>query len=191
VLAPGFFEYELTPQGDLLITLLRAVGELSRPDLRTRPGHAGWPTQTPLAQCLGASRIELAIAPIGGADAETPSHLERLWEDAFVGLSPRWVRDRHSAGLPGESWIELEGEGPVFSALKPAEDGKGVVLRCYNSLDLPVDGRWRLGRPVARAERVRADETSLGPLQLTGDRRSIDFSAGPRGMVSTRIEFEG
>ena len=30
VLAPGFFEYEWTVRGDLVLTLLRAVGELSR-----------------------------------------------------------------------------------------------------------------------------------------------------------------
>src|SRR5437899_11827699 len=44
--APGFFEYEWTDRGDLLLTLLRAVGELSRADLPTRPGHAGWPSST-------------------------------------------------------------------------------------------------------------------------------------------------
>src|SRR6266480_6540829 len=48
VFAPGFFEYEWTGRGDLLVTLLRAVGELSRGDLPTRPGHAGWPVSTPL-----------------------------------------------------------------------------------------------------------------------------------------------
>src|SRR5207302_309911 len=47
LLAPEFFEYEWTPDGDLLFTLLRSVGELSRGDLPTRPGHAGWPTATP------------------------------------------------------------------------------------------------------------------------------------------------
>src|SRR5438132_1287421 len=53
LLTPGFFEYEWTRRGDLVLTLLRAVGELSRGDLPTRPGHAGWPTATPPAQCLG------------------------------------------------------------------------------------------------------------------------------------------
>src|SRR5204862_4017601 len=44
LLAPGFFEYEWTRRGDLVLTLPRCVGELSRGDLPTRPGHAGWPT---------------------------------------------------------------------------------------------------------------------------------------------------
>ena len=41
VLAPGFFEYELTPTGELVLTLFRAIGQLSRANLSTRPGHAG------------------------------------------------------------------------------------------------------------------------------------------------------
>jgi len=49
VLAPAFFEYEWTAKGDLLLTLLRAIGDLSRADLPTRPGHAGWPTAIPAA----------------------------------------------------------------------------------------------------------------------------------------------
>src|SRR6267378_7510018 len=43
LLASGFFEYEWTPAGDLIITVLRCVGDLSRGDLPTRPGHAGGP----------------------------------------------------------------------------------------------------------------------------------------------------
>src|ERR1044072_316063 len=53
LLAPAFFEYELTPKGDILVTLLRAIGDLSRGDLPTRPGHAAWPTAIPAAQCPG------------------------------------------------------------------------------------------------------------------------------------------
>lgn len=83
MLAPGCFEYEWTRQGDLLITLLRSVGELSRGDLPERPGHAAWPMATPLAQELGSHSIELALAPLG-EDALEPAGLERLWEDAFL-----------------------------------------------------------------------------------------------------------
>src|SRR2546430_17136133 len=50
LLAPGFFEYEWTSRGDLLVTLLRAGGELSRGDLSTRPGDAGLATCLPGAQ---------------------------------------------------------------------------------------------------------------------------------------------
>jgi hypothetical protein len=48
------------------MTLIRAVGDLSRNDLATRPsGHAGPPVATPAAQCLGLQRFELAFEPHG------------------------------------------------------------------------------------------------------------------------------
>src|SRR3989442_454498 len=98
VFAPGFFEYEWTPRGDLLVTLLRAVGELSRGDLPTRPGHAGWSVATPLAQCPGWSRVELAVAPISQAELERGDALPSLWEDAFLPLRRVWLRDAAELG---------------------------------------------------------------------------------------------
>src|SRR5437588_4968061 len=84
LLAPGFFEYEWTRHGDLILTLLRSVGELSRGDLPTRPGHAGWPIATPEAQCLGTSRVELAIVPVSHAEVERGDVIPSLWEDVFL-----------------------------------------------------------------------------------------------------------
>src|SRR2546425_6422071 len=96
LLAPGFFEYEWTSRGDLLVTLLRAVGELSRGDLSTRPGHAGWPTSTPLAQCPGRTRAAPAIAPVSEAELDRGDALPSLWEDAFLPLRGFWLRDARS-----------------------------------------------------------------------------------------------
>src|SRR5260370_15479832 len=87
VFAPAFFEYEWTAKGDVLITLLRAVGDLSRGDLPTRPGHAAWPTAIPGAQCLGTSRIELALAPIIAADVDRGDVLAQLLDAAFLQLT--------------------------------------------------------------------------------------------------------
>src|SRR4029077_8936253 len=91
--APGFFEYEWTSRGDLLLTLLRAVGELSRSDLPTRPGHAAWPTATPGAQCVGGERIEVGVAAVSEPEVERGDVLPALWEDCFVPLRGFWLRD--------------------------------------------------------------------------------------------------
>src|SRR4029077_10779532 len=93
LLAPGFFEYEWTPEGDLVLTLLRGAGELSRDDLPTRPGHAGWPTSTPDAQCLGRDRVEVVLVPVGTRDIEAGETLPELWEDAFLPPRARWLRE--------------------------------------------------------------------------------------------------
>jgi mannosylglycerate hydrolase len=165
VLAPGFFEYDLARNGDLRITLLRSVGQLSRGDLTTRPGHAGWPTPTPEAQCLGRDRLQLAIVPVEAADVAAGSTLPELWEDVFV--PPRAVWLRQATPLTAPVWdVRLEGSGLVFSAAKPPEEADGLVLRCWNARAEPVAGTWRFGRPVARAQRLRADERADGATEL-------------------------
>ena len=93
VLAPGFFEYEWTARRDLVVTLLRSVGELSRANLAERPGHAGWPQATPLAQEPGSHTIELSLAPAGADERSRPERLERLWEDQFLPLQAAFLRD--------------------------------------------------------------------------------------------------
>jgi alpha-mannosidase len=174
--APGFFEVEWTAAGDLLVTALRAVGQLSRGDLPTRPGHAGWPTPTPLAQCLGADRLDLAIAPVATPDVERPERLHALWEDAFLPVGGWWMRD----ALPPlvlDDAVTLEGDGVVVSAIKPAASGTGLVLRCVNIGCGTSTARWRLGVPRTAAVRVRADEREPTPAPLLDGGCIIPFEA--------------
>lgn len=169
-MAPGFFEAEWL-DGDLHVTLLRAVGELSRNDLDTRSGHAAWPMATPLAQCPGRSVVGFALAPIQSA-ADVP----HLWEDAFVPLQATWLRDATSLSLPAAG-IELDGEGLVLSTIKPAEEGDGFVIRCCNTTDEAVQGALRFATPPSRVVRVRADEQDPAPASLT-------FTAAPRAWIT-------
>ena len=113
LMAPGFFEYERTPQGDVLFTLLRSIGALSRSDLPGRPGHAAWPTATPESQCLGPTRVELAVVPVAGAEG-----LGEIWESVFAPVRGLWIRDAVGLAAPGGG-VTLEGAGLEFVALKP------------------------------------------------------------------------
>lgn len=184
LLVPGHCEYEAEGDGALLLTLLRSVGQLSRSDLETRPGHAGWPTPTPGAQCLGTDHITFAIAPIALREA-SPERLERLWEAAFLPPSGRWLRDTPPLHVRSVS-IELSGAGLVLSAVKPAEDGEGIVLRCWNSAEAPTRGTWRVVPAPTRATMMRADEERGDALTIDQD-GSIRFTAGPRAMVTVRV----
>ncbi len=183
LLVPGHCEYEWQRGGDLLLTLLRSVGQLSRDDLSARPGHAGWPTPTPEAQCPGADRVTLALAPLSGEPA--PDELEALWEEAFLPLSTRWIRDAGPLRVPRDS-VELAGDGLILSAVKPAEDGRGIVLRCWNAQDRPVEGSWTVVPAPSHAWRIRADEEPGEPLVI-GRAGEIRFSAGAREIVTIRI----
>lgn len=186
LLAPGFFEYEWTPAGDLLLTVLRAVGELSRGDLPTRPGHAAWPLAIPWAQCPGRHRVELALAPVTEADLEHRAGLEELWEDVFLPLRGFWLRDA-AALRPSTQDVTLEGQGLVFSTLKPARVGTGMVLRCFNATGRPVNGAWRFGAAVKSAHRVRADERESEGLVVEQRGRVVRFAAGPHEVVTILV----
>jgi 2-O-(6-phospho-alpha-D-mannosyl)-D-glycerate hydrolase len=191
VFAPGFFEYEWTARGDLLITLLRSVGELSKANLHTRPGDAGWPTPTPEAQCIGKETIEVGLAWITSTDLDAPERLQQLWEDRFLPPVFRWIRDYVAAAPPfaDSMGLALEGEGLALSALKQADDGKGIVVRCTNFRAKEVTGRLRSARPLARASLIRADETLLGDHQLEDRGHTVVFTVGGSGLLSLRLDW--
>jgi hypothetical protein len=152
VIGQGLPEYEAVPTDgglDLALTLLRCVGWLSRDDLVTRPGHAGPGVPTPEAQSVG--RITFQYALRVGVAQESDAALLRASADyrtPFV-LGP--------AGAAPEPAIRVEGD-VVVSALKPAEDGRGVVLRAFNPG--PDEVRMRVVGDVTISP-VRLDETEL------------------------------
>ncbi|MGH7510746.1 MAG: glycoside hydrolase family 38 C-terminal domain-containing protein [Gemmatimonadales bacterium] len=188
VFAPGFFEYELDRRGDLLVTLFRAVGELSRSDLPTRRGHAGWPTATPLAQCHGTQRLQLALAPITQTELDGGTVLPELWEDLFLPVQGVWLRQA-SPLSPEPIDVRLEGYGLVFSAMKPAEQGKGMILRCYNTTAKPTAGLWHFSLPVASAQRARADERALHDIRLGEGGQIVPFHAAPQEIVTIMVSL--
>ncbi len=124
----GLPEYESGRDG-LRLTLLRCVGTIAQPPgLATRPQGAGPNLPTPEGQCLGTHAFEYALR----FDAE------RLSDAALV-----------RAGPP----LALRGD-IVFSCLKPAEDGDGLVLRVFN----PNATHETFELDGATAVRIRLDE---------------------------------
>jgi alpha-mannosidase len=162
------------------------VGELTRADLPTRPGHAAWPTATPGAQCIGVTRVEVALAPVSAPEIERGDVLPALWEDCFVPLRGFWLRDAVQL-TPAAIDIVLEGTGLVLSTVKPAQAGSPLVLRCYNATGGKVAGAWRFGEGVRTAHRVRADERESAPLVLEGRGRRVRFLAEPHEIVTILV----
>lgn len=197
LLSDGLAEYEATPEGDIAVTLTRAVGELSRNDLPERPGHAGWPAPTPEAQSLRAFEGCFGVLPHGARDACTTAAIERSADDFLHPLCGFTLRSSIRRPLPTDG-VELrlhESVDPslegalAFSACKPAVDGAGVVLRCVNLIHLPVRAEWRVPFPIARAQRARLDEEAIGELDVAG--RAIPFVAGPREVVTVVVHASG
>jgi alpha-mannosidase len=184
VVTDGLPQYEASPDGTVRVTLLRAFGELSRADLPERPGHAGWPVPTPEAQCVGPFEGRIAVALVAPSDLDAADRLEAL-ADAVL-LPPVPFMRRATLHAPGAvAGPRLEGDGLVPSAAKPAADGRGVILRCWNARDEAVRGSWVVPWRVRRAAWCRLDETDVAALGVRGGR--VAFEAGPRAVVTVRV----
>ncbi|HEX7022224.1 MAG TPA: glycoside hydrolase family 38 C-terminal domain-containing protein, partial [Trueperaceae bacterium] len=180
----GLPEYEAreTPQGiGLGVTLLRAVGWLSRDDLLSRPQGAGPSLPTPGAQCTGEHAFELGLAPFAG----------NWWDSGLLFEVERFQAPPHSHA---SATITPEQPGPsvttplLLSALKPAEEGRGIIARIWNPAPVPVTGSLTPGRALREAFATRLDETRLHPLAAHGG--SIPLRLGPKEVATIELHFD-
>jgi hypothetical protein len=213
----GIHEYE-AGVGRLELTLLRAVGWLSRDDIAARPGHAGPALAAPGAQCRGPIRLDLAVGIGGDRDAafdEARSFLvpPLLLEPFGVGESqqPRAVagpvvplesgsmaraRDvledapRDARARIDAIGIRLEGAGVVPSACKLADDGSGDLIARWWAPDNATGARAELhvAAAVRDVHRARLDETRLGPAPF--ERGVCSIGVQPGGISTLRVSFE-
>ena len=159
----GLPEYEANPDG-LRLTLLRCVGTISQPaGLPTRPTAAGPGIPTPDGQCRGRQVFEYALR----LDAD------RLSDAALIRAGQDYRTD-FLTGDPFPPPLIVEGD-VVFSCLKGAEDGDGLVLRLFNPNPRPE--RTGIVGP-AEVKRIRLDEE--GPA-------GGDFELQPGEIASFRL----
>ncbi len=129
LITDGLHEYEVLPPPvtELALTLLRAVGWLSRDDLTTRTGHAGPEMPTPGAQVLGRHDYRYWLYFHAG-DWET----RNVWRAAEAALLPLQAGHgpRRQPELRG---IELDPPCVQMSACIPRADG--FDLRILNAAD--------------------------------------------------------
>jgi alpha-mannosidase len=179
VMAPGLAEAEIAADGALALTLLRATGWLSRPDLGTRPGDAGPALPTPGAQCLGPLEVRFALALAEPAQAASASRDAELGLRAVAaGENPLWPE--------GRALLAIEPRSLVLSAWKLAEDGEGSILRLSNPGDATVTATLRLGWTPREVRPVRLDETPAAfPLERDGG--EIRLALPAHGLRSLRL----
>jgi alpha-mannosidase len=182
----GLAEYEARGDGAILVTLVRAVGELSRNDLPERPGHAGWPAPTPLAQCRGPFDAELAVMLHGPRQPAVIDAIELTADDVLLPLRGDTLRSALAVPEPVLG-VELDGLGLACAAVKESEDGSALILRCVNLLDEPARGIWRLPFDAPSAALARLDETSIEEVEVLD--RAVAFEAGPYAIVTLRVSL--
>ena len=157
---------------EIILTLLRCVGWLSRADFPTRRGHAGPALATPRAQEIGPHRFEYAVIPHTGG-------WENACREAYAFHAPlrAQVTGLHPGPLPGAgALLQVEPAGFVLSAVKAAEDGEGIIVRGYNITAGPLQVTLRPFQRFARAWRARLDE-----------REEEELPIGPDGSVALAV----
>jgi mannosylglycerate hydrolase len=176
-------------QGRIALTILRAVGWLSREDLLARTSGAGPEIPTPDAQSLGHNRASYSIIPFAG-DWLT-SHAYQIAEEYLAPLYGS-ATGAHAGDLPRDGGLIQLG-GPhtlVLSTCKKAERSDDLILRFWNVAQEPTEARVHLARtpsqvrPVDLQERPLSDE--LIPIEGGG---SFILRAGPARIVTVAISF--
>ncbi|MEE9413753.1 MAG: glycosyl hydrolase-related protein [Acidimicrobiales bacterium] len=175
VLAPGLPEAEVTPDGLILLTLLRSVGWLARYDLASRPMPAGPAMEAAGAQCLGRLQTEITLL-----DTSDPRAIQRATiglRGVVAGPEPMLEADK--------SLLAVSNDAIVISALKPADDGEGIILRLLNPTDDQLDADVSLGFEPAEVWLARLDETAIEmvPLDNHGFRTQVE----PHALITYRL----
>ncbi len=139
-------------RGALAVTLLRAVGWLSRGDLALRPMDAGPRLETPGAQVPGVHRLAFGLRLHAADEAARVAAAHRF------AHPPLPIRRGESAAeatplRDGDRLVRLDDPGVSISALEPRAEG-GSRLRLVEIGGADRELRLRFGVPALRAVRV-------------------------------------
>ncbi len=177
--APGLYEYERYTDSDgrtqqIGITLLRCVRQLSG-----RGDGPGIPT--PGAQCQGKHRFDLAVVEHKG-----DWQVAKAWKQAHQFATPLVAvqSPRNDYGPATRTFLTIEPDALVLSAVKRAEDRDTLIVRCYNITDDPiVNGRIS----VHHASSWRRTNLNEEPVGEWSDGADATLEVGPKQIVT--IEF--
>ena len=152
----GLREYSvLHDGGTIAITLLRAVGFLSRGDLPERQGHAGPELATPSAQCIGSRSYRYTVVPL-----DEHTDVTRAARSVHEWLSPPVVIS--GDGRSRTFFYFVDPATPlVLTALRAGPNGS-LVLRLANPHREEVSGELLFDRTIRASRPVDLREGDLG-----------------------------
>jgi len=152
----GLREYSvLHDGGTIAITLLRAVGFLSRGDLPERRGHAGPELATPSAQCIGTRSYRYAVIPLDEqTDVTRAARSVREWLSPPIAISGDGTSRCFVSFAQSDTPL-------VLTALRGGPDG-GVVVRIANPQREEASGTLRFDRAIRDSRPVDLREGDLG-----------------------------
>ena len=175
----------------LAVTLLRAVGWMSRFDLRTRTTGAGPMLPVPEAQCHGELTAHLSVVFGTGAKASSMS-LPLAAALHRVPLVAWALRPGTTAPAARSKKGDVPRvEGALVSSWKPVDkttNGSGSVLRIVNPTPRATTATVTLPDGVVAVERARIDETVLATVTIAAD-SDLTVDLRPFGLETLILRF--
>jgi mannosylglycerate hydrolase len=209
----------------LAITLLRCVEWLSRDDFKTRSSHAGPEMNTPGSQCLGSHIFEFSLvvendkadwlqANIQKYGKEFNNNLLPIFPTMTdsnirlldkVVLKPRGTlslylggdKDMRDGYLSDEmSFIKLDNDAILISAIKKSEKGNNLILRTYNLSDGMENGIINFPDVIKIRDASIVNLLEEEPKNVIKatiediNNQSIRITLDPHVITTIKIEFE-
>ncbi|MBC7287635.1 MAG: hypothetical protein H5T86_06230 [Armatimonadetes bacterium] len=189
VIAFGLPEYEVRESAygtAVALTLLRCVGWLSRGD-GIRGCNAGPNLETPEAQCLGRHEFRYAVVPHAGTWVDA-----HLWHHSEALRAPlrAWAWPLPESPRQGErelSYLVVEPDTFVVTALKRAERDDALVVRLLNIADVPQQATVAFDRPLVSVHLANLNEEPIEELALQGTQ--VTVSARQKQLVTLVARF--
>ena len=164
---------------EIVLTLLRCVGWLSRDDMPVRQGHAGPAFETPGGQVPGKWGFDYAIIPHKG-------NWQESYQQAYAFQTTlRAVETGIRAGIiPAQgAFISTLPDEFFVSDVKATENEKGWLVRGYNISSEKIRFHLKPLRRFAHAALVNLAEEEISPMPTAED-GSVVISAAGHKIVS-------
>ena len=150
-------------EGMLAVTLLRCFGSAVN----------GYVAKD--GQMQGISSFRFGLLPLTEGDKD--ADIQRKADAFTAGVRYRDDRTWQDLAAEHRSFYRLDAENTVFSTLKVAQDGEGLVYRFVNLSDTPETATVTFDRVPAEAAAVNLEECHPVPLAVTDKSVALDMPA--------------
>jgi mannosylglycerate hydrolase len=186
----GLPEYEVLNDArrSIALTLIRAVGYLSRGDLTTRRGDAGPTPETPGAQCLGTHKYHYSIIPHLGTWRD--NKVIRQAQAFTLPLRVLQTNPHNSGSLePNLGFVKIEPTNLLLSAFKKAEEEEAAVMRFYEVTGNSSKAKVETSFPIKHAfSATLAEEKTAKPVPSLTKKTRLTISV-PSHRIQTLLLY--
>jgi alpha-mannosidase len=177
IINDGLTEYEVIDdrRRTVAITLLRTFDKFS------------FDQPTPGSQCPGPHTYRFALYPhAGGWEG---SRIFRETARHVSGLQAVLSAPTKGTGPSRRRFLELEPTSLQFSGMKLSEDGKSLVVRAWNPLEIAQPLAIVTGLPISHARELTLEEEPVRDIKIDGGNR-VALEAGPKKIVTLALQFK-